>query len=91
MSAVQYCLLLLVLLLCDGCAIWQYLPEDQGAWEEPQGSEYFEVGLLTSAVVTDHNPLTYVQTPTVLSKKQERVRVPAHASQGCFVNYPFFE
>ena len=36
-------LLLMGLILCNGVAIWVYLPQEVGSWDTPQGSEYFEV------------------------------------------------
>ncbi len=43
LSAFEYWLLLMALILCNGVAIWVYLPQEVGSWDKPQGSEYFEV------------------------------------------------
>ena len=43
LSAVEYWLLLMALILCNGVAIWVYIPQEVGSWDTPQGSEYFEV------------------------------------------------
>ncbi len=43
LSAFEYWLLLMALILCNGVAIWVYLPQEVGSWDKPQGSEFFEV------------------------------------------------
>ncbi len=43
LSALEYWLLLMGLILCNGVAIWVYLPQEVGSWDTPQGSEFFEV------------------------------------------------
>jgi len=38
LSAFEYWLLLMALILCNGVAIWVYLPQEVGSWDKPQGS-----------------------------------------------------
>lgn len=44
-SAVEYWLLLMLLLICNGFYIWQYLHEDLATWDQPEASQYLEVTL----------------------------------------------
>lgn len=43
-SAVEYWLLLMLLLVCNAFYVWQYLHEDLDTWDEPEASQYLEVG-----------------------------------------------
>ncbi|KAL0038200.1 hypothetical protein WJX79_007783 [Trebouxia sp. C0005] len=65
LSAVEYWLLLMALILCNGVAIWVYLPQEAGSWDKPQGSDYFE-GLLTYTQLASILGMLNVQWPSVL-------------------------
>lgn len=45
-SAVEYWLLLMLLLACNGIYIWAYMHEDLESWDKPEASQYLEVRTL---------------------------------------------